>query len=93
MYYLCLDDHHAAKSDADGTVVTSGIVAQLQITYQLLNGHTTSTHNRHKLTRGFSAWTVVHLQVWREEPFFESRSKFNVRVHKDTSLNHGKGGG
>ena len=49
MYYLCLDDHHATKLDADGAVVASGIVAQLPITHQLLNGHRTSTHNWHKV--------------------------------------------
>ena len=46
-----LNDHHASESDADGAVVASGIVARLQITHQLLNGHRTSTHNRHKLNQ------------------------------------------
>ena len=42
-YYSCLDDLHATESDVDGAVVASGIVSQLQITHQLLNGYRTST--------------------------------------------------
>ena len=55
MYYPCLDDLHATKSGADGAVVASGIVVRLQITHQLLNGHRTSTQNRHKLNKWLSS--------------------------------------
>ena len=63
-----LNDHHASESDADGTVVASGIVARLQITHQLLNGHRTSTHNLHKLNKWLSTLdgcTLTHMELRR----------------------------
>ena len=60
-----LDDLHATNSDADSAVIASGIVAQLQITHQLLNGHRTSTHNQHKLNKRFSildGGTLTHME-------------------------------
>ena len=60
-----LDDLHATNSDADSAVIASGIVAQLQITHQLLNGHRTSTHNWHKLNKrpsSLDGGTLTHME-------------------------------
>ena len=53
MYYPCLDNLHTTESGANGTVVASGIVAQLLTTDQLLNEHRQDgkTHQRYNNRR------------------------------------------
>ena len=70
MYYPCLDDLHATESDADSAVVASGIVARLQITHQLLNGHRTSTYNRHELNKWLSSLEGGTLTCMEGETIF-----------------------
>ena len=65
MYSPRLDDLHTTGSGGDGAVAASGILAWLQKTHPLLNGHRTQIAQIKQV-----AWVVVHLYAWEGGTIF-----------------------